>query len=98
VADLPGLSYAWNRDETQLHLTYDSPDRGQVTFSAHLEDDVFRDDRGRVVGQVLSDGSIAIDTAALSAIWHETMTRNSVRHRVLTGPVAASEAVTTKTM
>ncbi len=67
VADLPGLSYAWNRDETQLHLTYDSPDRGQVTFSAHLEDDVFRDDRGQVVGRVLSDGSIAIDTAAVSA-------------------------------
>lgn len=67
VADLPGLSYAWNRDETQLHLTYDSPDRGQVTFSAHLENDAFRDDRGRVVGQVLSDGGVAIDTAALSA-------------------------------
>jgi hypothetical protein len=67
VADLPGVSYAWNRDESTLHLTYDSPDGGRSTFSAQLEDDVFRDARGQIIGRVLPDGTIAIDTAAVSA-------------------------------
>lgn len=35
VSEIPGLRYSWDRDETQLHLTYDDPDRGQRTFSAH---------------------------------------------------------------
>jgi hypothetical protein len=67
VADLPGVRYAWNRDESTLHLTYDNPDGGRSTFSAQLEDDVFRDERGQIVGRVLPDGTIAIDTAAVSA-------------------------------
>jgi hypothetical protein len=66
VQDLPGLHYAWNRDETQIHFTYDSGDGQPRTFAANLEDDVFRDERGRVVGRVLPDGIIAIDTAAVS--------------------------------
>ncbi len=66
VADLPGVSYAWNRDESTLHLTYDNPDGGRSTFSAQLEDDVFRDARGQIIGRVLPDGTIAIDTAAVS--------------------------------
>jgi hypothetical protein len=40
---------------------------GRSTFSAQLEDDVFRGERGRIVGRVLPDGTIAIDTAAVSA-------------------------------
>ena len=67
VAGLPGLSYAWNCDESTLHLTYDNPDGGRSTFSAQLEDDVFRDERGQIIGRVLPDGTIAIDTAAVSA-------------------------------
>ena len=67
VADLPGVRYAWNRDESTPHLTYDNPDGGRSTFSAQLEDDVFRDERGQIIGRVLPDGTIAIDTAAVSA-------------------------------
>lgn len=67
VGGLPGVRYTWNRDESTLHLTYDNPDGGRSTLSAQLEDDVFRDERGRIVGRVLPDGTIAIDTAAVSA-------------------------------
>jgi hypothetical protein len=67
VVGLADVSYAWNRDESTLHLTYDNPDGGRSTFSAQLEDDVFRDERGQIIGRVLPDGSIAIDTAAVSA-------------------------------
>jgi len=66
VQDLPGLHYAWNRDETVIHFTYDSGDGKQRTFTAQLEDDVFRDEHGHVVGRVLPDGTIAFDTAAIS--------------------------------
>jgi hypothetical protein len=65
VPGLPGLHYAWNRDETLLHLTYDRADGGRSTFSAELEEDVFRDERGLVVGRVLPGGSIAIDTSVV---------------------------------
>lgn len=67
VAGLPGVRYAWNRDESTLHLTYDNPDGGRSTFSAQLENDGFRDERGQIIGRVLQDGTIAIDTAAVSA-------------------------------
>ncbi len=65
VPDLPGLRYSWNRDESLLHLTYDGPDGGRQTFTAQLQEDVFRDARGRVVGRVLSSGTLAIDPAAI---------------------------------
>jgi hypothetical protein len=67
VSGLPGLRYGWNRDERSLQFTYDSGDGKQRTFSAQLEDDVFRDERGHVVGRVLPDGTVAIDTAAISS-------------------------------
>ena len=66
VPSVPGLRYSWNRDETQLHLTYDSPDEGPSSFTAQLEDDVFRDQQGRVVGRLLTDGNLAVDL-------HETL-------------------------
>jgi hypothetical protein len=66
VPDLPGLHYAWNRDETAIHFTYDSGDGRQRTLAAQLEDDVFRDEHGNVVGRVLPGGTIAFDTAAIS--------------------------------
>jgi hypothetical protein len=65
VPEIPGLKYSWNRDETELHLTYDSPDGARQTFTAQLQEDVFRDQRGQVVGRVLPGGHIAIDPAAV---------------------------------
>lgn len=67
VPGLPGLRYGWNRDETLLHFTYDSPDGRRRTFTAQLEDDLFRDPHGRVVGRVLPGGRVAFDRAAISS-------------------------------
>jgi hypothetical protein len=67
VSGMPGLHYAWDRDESLLHLTYDDADGTQHTFTAALDDDVFRDSRGQIVGRILPDGTVAIDTAAVSA-------------------------------
>ena len=68
VPGAPGLRYSWNRDETQLQLTYDGPDGARSTFTAQLEDDVFRDQSGRVIGRVLIDGNVAIDLHAIPSI------------------------------
>ena len=65
VPDIPGLRYSWNRDETQLHLTYDDPDGGQRTFAAYLDGDVFRDEQGRVIGRVIGGNRVAIDAVAV---------------------------------
>jgi hypothetical protein len=66
VSGVPGLRYAWNRDESLLHLTYDDSDGSARTFTAELQDDLFRDTGGRVVGRVLPGGSVVIDPAAIS--------------------------------
>ena len=66
VPGLPGLKYSWNRDETQIHFTYDNGNGQPRTFSAQLQDDVFRDEKGRVVGRALPDGTVVIDTSAIS--------------------------------
>ena len=66
VAEIPGLRYSWNRDETLLRLTYDDPDGGQHSFAAQLDGDVFRDAQGRIIGRVLSGSNVAIDAAAVS--------------------------------
>ena len=68
VPGVPGLRYSWNRDETQLHLTYSDSNGAQSTFTAELEDDVFRDKSGRVIGRVLIDGNVAIDLHAIPSI------------------------------
>jgi hypothetical protein len=65
VPEIPGLRYSWNRDESLLHLTYDGPDGARRTFTAELQDDVFRDARGQVIGRVLPRGNVAIDPAAV---------------------------------
>lgn len=67
VPEIPGLRYSWNRDETQLNLTYNDPDGDQRTFSAQLDGDVFHDAQGRVIGRVLSGSTVAIDAAAVSS-------------------------------
>jgi hypothetical protein len=65
VPDLPGLRYSWNRDESLLHLAYEGSDGSRQTFTAELHEDVFRDAHGRVVGRLLSSGTLAIDPAAI---------------------------------
>ncbi len=65
VPEIPGLRYSWNRDETQLHLTYDDPNGGQRTFALHLDGDILRDDDGRVVGRVIGGNRISVDTLAV---------------------------------
>lgn len=66
VPEIPGLRYSWNRDERLLHLSYDGANGVRRTFTAELQGDVFRDQRGRVVGRVLPDGNVVVDTAAVS--------------------------------
>jgi hypothetical protein len=68
VPGIPGLKYSWNRDETELRLTYDSPDGARQTFTAQLQEDVFRNQREQVVGRVLPQGDIAIELRALPLI------------------------------
>ena len=65
VPEIPGLTYSWNRDETELHLTYDHADGTQRTFAAYLDGDVFRDENGQVIGRVIGGNKIAIDVAAV---------------------------------
>ncbi|HEY1978672.1 MAG TPA: hypothetical protein VGH13_01185 [Xanthobacteraceae bacterium] len=67
VSGMPGLHYAWDRDESLLRLTYNDTNGQRHIFTASLDEEVFRDVSGRVVGRVLPDGSIAIDTAAVSS-------------------------------
>jgi hypothetical protein len=66
VPEIPGLRYSWSRDETQLRLTYDAPGGTHYTWTAILEDDVFRDEKGNIVGRVLPRGTIVIDPAVIS--------------------------------
>ena len=54
----------WNRDETELHLTYDHAG-AQRTFAAYLDGDVFRDEDGQVIGRVIGDNNVAVDLFAV---------------------------------
>jgi hypothetical protein len=66
VPELPGLHYSWKRDEAQLRLTYNYPGGGQRTFAAYIDDDGnFRDDSGKIVGQVIGENKIAIYLSAV---------------------------------
>jgi hypothetical protein len=66
VSGLPGLRYSWNRDEALLHFTYDSGDGEQHTFAAYVEGDRLYDEQGKVIGRVLPDGGILIESAVAS--------------------------------
>jgi hypothetical protein len=66
VSGVPGLRYSWNRDEALLHFTYDTGDGEQSTFAAYVDGDTFRDEQGRVIGRVLPDGGILIESAVAS--------------------------------
>jgi hypothetical protein len=66
VAGVPGLRYSWNRDEALLHFTYDAGDGERRTFAAYVDGDKFRDEQGRIIGRLLPDGGILIDSAVVS--------------------------------
>ena len=66
VADVPGLHYAFNRDEAVVHFTYDANDGTRRTFTAWREGDVVRDVTGKVIGRVLPGDTVAFDLAAIA--------------------------------
>jgi hypothetical protein len=57
--------YTWNRDESELHITYQTADSQQRTFTAKLKDNQFLGPQGQVVGRVLPQGNVTIETDAL---------------------------------
>jgi hypothetical protein len=65
IKGLPGGRYSWNRDEAQLHLTYETADGEQQTFTAQLKGQEFLGPQGQVVGRVLPQGNVTIETNAL---------------------------------
>jgi hypothetical protein len=66
VSGVPGLRYSWNCDEALLHFTYDTGDGEQRTFAASVDGDKLYDEQGRVIGRVLPDGGILIESAVAS--------------------------------
>ena len=66
VTELPGLYYAWHRDETRLRLIYDGPN-GRREIDAELGADGEFRDRDRVVARLLPDGTLVIDPAQVSS-------------------------------
>jgi hypothetical protein len=65
VPEIPGLKYSWNRDEIELHLTYEHADGALRTFSAYLDGDVFRNEHGQIIGSVIGGNKVAIDLFAV---------------------------------
>jgi hypothetical protein len=53
VAGLPGGHYWWNRDETEIHVDYQTADGEQRTFVARRNGNKFIGPQGEVVGTVL---------------------------------------------
>jgi hypothetical protein len=62
---LPGGHYAWNRDETEIHIDYQTADGEQRRFTAQRRGNKFLGPQGQVVGRVLPDDNVAIDSDAL---------------------------------
>jgi hypothetical protein len=65
IKGLPGGRYSWNRDESELHITYKDADGEQRAVTAQRKGQQFLDSRGRVVGRVLPGDTVAIDTRFL---------------------------------
>jgi len=66
VKGIPGLRYSWNRDESSLYLKYDRPGVGQRTVALRINDkNEVIDVDGRIVGRVIGDNKITIDTIAV---------------------------------
>ena len=65
IAGLPGGHYSWNRDEAQVHVSYKTADGEQRTFTAQRKGNKFLGPQGQVVGTVLPDDNVTIDSDAL---------------------------------
>jgi hypothetical protein len=65
IKGLPGGRYSWNRDEAQLHLTYQTADGERRAFTAQRKGNKFPGPREQVVGVVLPDDNVTIDADAL---------------------------------
>ena len=65
IAGLPGGHYSWNRDEAQVHISYKTADGEQRTFTAQRKGNKFLGPQGQVVGTVLPDDNVTIDSDAL---------------------------------
>jgi hypothetical protein len=65
IKGLPGGRYSWNRDEAQLHITYETADGQQRTFIAQRKGQKFLDPQGQVVGRILPDDHVVIDADVL---------------------------------
>lgn len=65
IAGLPGGHYAWNRDETQLDISYTTGDGELWTFTAQRKGNKFLGPQGQVVGRVLPDDTVVIDSDTL---------------------------------
>lgn len=65
IKGLPGGRYSWNRDEAQLHLTYQTADGERRAFTAQRKGNKFLGPREQVVGVVLPDDNVTIDADAL---------------------------------
>jgi len=66
VSGTPGLRYLWNRDEALVQFAYDADDGEQRTFAAQIDGDQLRDEQGRLIGRVLPDGGILVESAIAS--------------------------------
>lgn len=66
VEGIPGLHYAFNRDEAVIQFTYNAPDGTRRTFTAWREGDEVRDVTGKVIGRVLPGDTLAFDLAAIA--------------------------------
>jgi hypothetical protein len=65
IKGLPGGRYSWNRDEAELHITYETAEGQQRTFIAQRKEQEFLDPQGRVVGRILPDDQVIIDADVL---------------------------------
>jgi hypothetical protein len=65
IAGLPGGRYSWNRDETELNISYRTVDGEQRTFTARRKGNKFLGPQGQVVGTVLPDDNVTIESDAL---------------------------------
>jgi hypothetical protein len=65
IKGLPGGHYSWNRDETEIHIDYQTADGEQRTFVAQRKGNKFVGPQGQVVGTVLPGDHVSIDGDAL---------------------------------
>jgi hypothetical protein len=65
IKGLPGGRYSWNRDEAQLHITYETADGQQHTFTAQRNGQTFLGPQGQVVGRILPNDHVVVDADVL---------------------------------